>query len=100
MQVVYNYATGIPRDQLAQVGILSATIFAYLGAITILRGQDEFSMVIPFVKLTAKGMAEDIVLLDTSVIIDGRIADICETAFLGGKLYLPQIGRASCRERV
>ena len=89
MQVVHNYAV-IPKEQLTQIGMISAAIFAYLGAITILRGQDEFSVMIPFVKLTAKGAAEDIILLDTSVIIDGRIADICETAFLGGKLYLPR----------
>jgi len=29
-------------------------------------------------------------LLDTSVIIDGRIADICETGFLEGTLVIPQ----------
>lgn len=29
-------------------------------------------------------------LLDTSVIIDGRIADICETGFLQGTLIIPQ----------
>src|SRR5687767_13841073 len=29
-------------------------------------------------------------ILDTSVIIDGRIADICETGFLDGTLLIPQ----------
>lgn len=29
-------------------------------------------------------------ILDTSVIIDGRIADICQTGFLEGKLIIPQ----------
>src|SRR3989337_4309387 len=29
-------------------------------------------------------------ILDTSVIIDGRIADICETGFLDGPLVIPQ----------
>jgi len=29
-------------------------------------------------------------ILDTSVIIDGRIADICETGFLEGVLVVPQ----------
>ncbi len=29
-------------------------------------------------------------ILDTSVIIDGRIADICETGFLEGTLVVPQ----------
>jgi uncharacterized protein YacL len=29
-------------------------------------------------------------LLDTSVIIDGRIADLCETGFIEGTLIVPQ----------
>lgn len=33
---------------------------------------------------------KDIKLLDTSTIIDGRIADICETGFLQGTLVIPQ----------
>jgi len=80
----------LTSDQLDQIGMVSSALFAYLGALTILRGQDEFVMMIPFVKLNAKGGTEDIILLDTSVIIDGRIADICETAFLSGRLHLPR----------
>ena len=30
------------------------------------------------------------VILDTSVIIDGRIADVCEAGFLEGTFILPQ----------
>ncbi len=89
MQVIQKYS-GIPPTQLSHVGIISAIVFAYLGVITILRGQDEFAIMIPFVKFSAKGASEDVILLDTSVIIDGRIADICETSFLAGKLYLPR----------
>lgn len=29
-------------------------------------------------------------ILDTSVIIDGRIADICQTGFLEGVIVIPQ----------
>ena len=29
-------------------------------------------------------------ILDTSVLIDGRIADVCETGFIAGKLVIPQ----------
>src|SRR5205823_11715000 len=32
----------------------------------------------------------DYKILDTSVIIDGRIADVAETGFLGGTLVIPQ----------
>ena len=34
--------------------------------------------------------AEALPILDTSVIIDGRIADVCETGFLDGTLVIPQ----------
>ncbi len=36
------------------------------------------------------GQASSPKILDTSVIIDGRIADICETGFLEGPLVVPQ----------
>ena len=71
-------------------GIAPAIIFSYLGIITILRGQDEFSLMIPFVHLDSKGPGEEMILLDTSVIIDGRIADIANTHFLSSKLILPR----------
>jgi uncharacterized protein YacL len=40
--------------------------------------------------LTSKSKNLPHFLLDTSVIIDGRIADICETGFLDGTLIIPQ----------
>lgn len=77
-------------EALRQFGVATAIIFTYLGVVTILRGQDEFTLMIPFVKLDSKNAGEELILIDTSVIIDGRIADICETHFLGGKLILPR----------
>jgi uncharacterized protein YacL len=41
-------------------------------------------------KSTASGSYAGLKLLDTSVLIDGRIADICETHFLDGTLLVPQ----------
>jgi uncharacterized protein YacL len=37
-----------------------------------------------------KNLPRDYKILDTSVIIDGRIADVAETGFLGGTLIIPQ----------
>ena len=37
-----------------------------------------------------RGARRDNKILDTSVIIDGRIADVAETGFLGGTIVLPQ----------
>ena len=40
--------------------------------------------------LSDKNVKRDYKILDTSVIIDGRIADVAETGFLGGILIIPQ----------
>src|SRR4030095_8759259 len=40
--------------------------------------------------LSDKNVRRDYKILDTSVIIDGRIADVAETGFLGGTLVIPQ----------
>ena len=40
--------------------------------------------------LRGKGFEENLKILDTSVIIDGRIADICEAGFLEGVFIVPQ----------
>lgn len=37
----------------------------------------------------ATGAAERIKLLDTNVIIDGRVSDVCRTGFIEGPIYVP-----------
>lgn len=81
---------GFPADTERLFGIVSSVIFSYLGVITVLRGQEEFTLMIPFVTLDTKGSGEELILLDTSVIIDGRISDICKTNFLSNKFVLPR----------
>lgn len=87
--MVISYAD-FPAEDVSQFAVASAIIFSYLGVITILRGQDEFTMMIPFVTLDTKGSTEEMILLDTSVIIDGRIADIVKTNFMSNKFILPR----------
>ncbi|MFH1778605.1 MAG: PIN domain-containing protein [Candidatus Omnitrophota bacterium] len=65
-------------------------IFCYLGMIMAMRGRDEFNIIIPYVKLKREDQKEEIIVLDTSVIIDGRIADICHTKFIEGRLIIPR----------
>ena len=65
-------------------------IFCYFGMAIALRGRDEFNIIIPYVKFTRQDQREELVILDTSVVIDGRIADICETRFIEGRLVVPR----------
>ncbi len=67
-----------------------ALVFCYLGMVIALRGRDEFSLVIPYVKFTRQDVKEELIILDTSVIIDGRIADIAMTKFVEGKFIIPR----------
>lgn len=67
-----------------------ALVFCYLGMVIALRGRDEFSLVIPYVKFTRQDVKEEIIILDTSVIIDGRISDIAQTKFIEGKFVIPR----------
>lgn len=64
--------------------------FAYIGMVVALRGRDEFNIIIPYVRLSRQDRSEDVLIVDTSAIIDGRIADLCKTRFLEGHLIVPR----------
>ena len=70
--------------------VIFTLVFCYLGMVIAIKGKDEFNLVIPYVRFTREDSSEQLFLLDTSVIIDGRIAGICETGFLKGKLVVPR----------
>jgi uncharacterized protein YacL len=65
-------------------------VFCYLGMVIAIKGKDEFNLVIPYVRFSREDQRDQLFLLDTSVIIDGRIAGICETSFLAGKIVIPR----------
>ncbi|MFA5092861.1 MAG: PIN domain-containing protein [Candidatus Omnitrophota bacterium] len=75
---------------LSRIRVGLTLIFCYLGMVMALRGKDEFNIIIPYVRLRRQDQAQDVVLLDTSVIIDGRIVDLCKTRFLSGKIIIPK----------
>jgi uncharacterized protein YacL len=64
-------------------------ICTYLGTVIALRGKDDFNLVIPYVRFVPHEVDVPLVVVDTSALIDGRIARICETQFLGSALIIP-----------
>jgi uncharacterized protein YacL len=73
---------------------LGALVFGYLGgAVFVLRQNDIFGMVRQRAEGSGspgrRGESPQSVLLDTSVIIDGRIADIARTGFIPGDMVVP-----------
>ncbi len=64
-------------------------IVPYLGTVIALRGKDDFNLVIPYVRFVPHEVDVPLVVVDTSALIDGRIAKVCETQFLGAALIIP-----------
>jgi uncharacterized protein YacL len=63
-------------------------LFCYGCVSTLLQTKDDFRFIIPYVEFSKQFKGPKAFLLDTSVIIDGRIADICDTRFIDTKLIV------------
>ncbi len=70
--------------------IVMYVVCSYLAMVIALRGKDEFNLVIPYVKFMRENKPDRLVLLDTNIIIDGRIQDVCTTGFLDAVLVVPR----------
>lgn len=79
---------------LAQMLFLSRlalfVISMYLASVIALRGKDEFNLVIPYVRFSSQNVETPLAVVDTSVLIDGRIAPICESRWCGFALLIPR----------
>ena len=91
-RIVSNAFVLFPLDESVRslTSMILTVSFCYLGAALGLRGRDEFNIIIPYVKLKRQGEISDVVILDTSAIIDGRILDVCKTSFLEVKIVVPR----------
>jgi len=74
--------------QAVKVGI--AAVAAYGAVSLILQTKDDFRFIIPYVEFAKQQKGGRPLLLDTSAIIDGRVADIAETPFLDSPLIVPR----------
>jgi uncharacterized protein YacL len=65
--------------------------FGYIGMVLAMRSnKEDFSLIIPYVRFAPQNKPDNLLLLDTSVIIDGRIADLIETHLIEGLIVVPR----------
>src|SRR4051794_34321703 len=76
--------------------ILLSVILIYLGIVAMMSMKNELVAILSRggsvaakVESVEASPTENCKILDTNVIIDGRIADVCRTGFLEGPLYVP-----------
>ena len=63
---------------------------AFLSVLTLLQLKDDFKFVIPLVELRRESQGGKPVLLDTSALIDGRIADVMDTKIVDVPVVIPR----------
>ena len=65
--------------------------FGYIGIVLAMRSnKEDFSLIIPYVRFSPQNKPDNFLLLDTSVIIDGRIADLIEARLIDGLVIVPR----------
>jgi len=79
----------MPQYTLALKMLLSV-VFAYLFVLLVHKNRDRFNFIIPYVEFRRERRGGAALLVDTSAIIDGRLADLCETRIIEGPLVVPK----------
>ncbi|MFH1238556.1 MAG: PIN domain nuclease, partial [bacterium] len=65
-------------------------VFAYVGLMIAIKKKGELSLLDKNIPLTKQSNWQSFKILDTSAIIDGRIAEVCEAGFLEGTMIVPR----------
>jgi uncharacterized protein YacL len=73
-----------------RIRLLITIVCCYFSVSLLLQTKDEFRFIIPYVEFSKQVKGRRPLVLDTSVIIDGRIADICDTRIIDAKLIVPR----------
>lgn len=71
-----------------QLGLAAITCYASISVL--LQTRDDFRFIIPYVEFAKEMKGLKPLVLDTSVVIDGRIADLVETQAIDNQLIMPQ----------
>jgi len=74
----------------AAVQLVLAVVLCYLCVSLLLQTKNDFRFIIPYVEFSKKVKGRSPLVLDTSVVIDGRIADVVETNVLDSQLVMPR----------
>src|SRR5919198_1098346 len=88
--ISYQEAASVPPNTKTFLTLALAFIMAYVGLMVGAAKGDYLDLSALGGIFSDKVTHKDVKILDTSVIIDGRIADVAETGFRGGTSVIPQ----------
>jgi uncharacterized protein YacL len=91
---IEGFLPGLLEPQLRHVSdfvtVILTLVCCYISVSVLVQTKDDFRFIIPYVEFSKQIKGAKPLVLDTSVIIDGRIADICDTGILDTKLIVPR----------
>src|SRR3989440_1519551 len=86
---LFEYVSDSTTRWLVRLGLFLS--FGYIGIVLAMRSnKEDFSLIIPYVRFAPQNKPDNLLLLDTSVVIDGRIADLIEANFVEGLVIIPR----------
>ncbi|HEY3897965.1 MAG TPA: PIN domain-containing protein [Chthoniobacter sp.] len=72
-------------------GLIVYATFSYVGMMLAIRSnRDEFSLIIPYVRFRQATVQDAPLVIDSNIIIDGRLPALCSTGFLSSSLVVPR----------
>jgi uncharacterized protein YacL len=72
------------------VQLVMGAVMCYVCISLLMQTKDDFRFIIPYVEFAKEVKGLKPCILDTSVVIDGRIADVVETGVFDGELIMPK----------
>ncbi|MEX2559309.1 MAG: PIN/TRAM domain-containing protein, partial [Pirellulales bacterium] len=90
--VVHLALTPLPMDPWGRSGLnlVIALVVCYTCISLLMQTRNDFRFIIPYVEFSKEVKGLKPYVLDTSVVIDGRIADVVETKVLDSQLIMPR----------
>jgi uncharacterized protein YacL len=74
----------------AVVQLVLGLVFCYICISLLMQTRHDFRFIIPYVEFSREVKGSKPLILDTSVVIDGRIADVVEAQVFDGQLVMPK----------
>ena len=93
---IYANALDSKQHQIARterveaIDLMMGVVCCYLSISFILQTRDDFRFIIPYVEFSKQTKGARPILLDTSVLIDGRITDIAKTGIFESQIIVPR----------
>jgi uncharacterized protein YacL len=85
-----SYGIGLEKEAVASIKWMIGICICYLVISVVIRTKDDVRFVIPYVEFAKQTKGARPLVLDTSAVIDGRIADLCQSKLFDAPLVIPR----------